>query len=355
MASLTAVLLPLLLVVLTVAGVLRCADASGSPFNYLEAGDDWLDTNKFPDSQCGGQSQSPINIIPNDVVEFDDAIVAKVNTAGIVDDATRTNIGQTLEVEFSTFTEEPDLQLPLIDGAIVGVAREPDSVANDDDDDVTFVSALPTSFHFHIPSENTINGIYFPMEAHLVTRVSQDQVSYCPTGGCFAVFATLFQLDLMPNTFLSRIFQGIETMALEKPQDISGPVSIDGLLPDDKEKFVYWNGSLTTPNCNENVTWILFQDVQTVSQDQIVQLQQNFGLRRTKCQSDAGNDIEKILECNNVGDLRNNRPTQPLNGRRVFSSEEDEHDSSEIVSDILKSNSFANAADSRIRRAFLSF
>lgn len=347
MARFATVFVPLLLVALTGAGFLRCTEASGVSFNYLQAGADWLDNYQFPDSQCSGNSQSPINIIKNDVVKLDDPIVAKINTAGVVDDAERENVGQTFELTFSNFLLESDLKLPLSpEGAIVGVTPEPESLASVEDSsegDATFVSAVPEQFHFHIPSENTIDGLLFPMEAHLVTRVSQDQVSYCPSGGCFVVFSTLFKLDSSPNTFLARIFNGIETDTFEDGEAITGPVSLDGLLPDDKEKYFYWNGSLTTPNCNENVAWILFQDFQTVSQDQVAQLQKNFGLRRTTCQNNGGNDVNAVLECNNVGDLKNNRPVQPLYDRKVFSSEGDD-----------ASNTLGPSEDSIIRRAFLS-
>jgi len=343
MARFAVVLVPLLLVSILGSAVLRAA-GDGVSFNYLQAGADWEDTNQFPDSQCDGSSQSPINIIVRDVVEFEDAIVGKLETGGIVDDAIRENVGQTFEVKFTSFVTPAELKLPVIDGQVVGVARSPDIFAleDDDDDDTTFASAEPEQFHFHIPSENMINGIAFPMEAHLVTKVSQIEASSCPADGCYVVFSIMFMLDSTPNAFIARIFQGIDQAPFDTPQPIAGAVSIDGLLPDQLEDYYYWNGSLTTPNCNENVAWIMFRDVQTVSQDQIVLLQKNFGLRRTSCQNNAGNDVSAVLECNNVGDIKNNRPVQDLNGRRVISSESD--DTSSIVQ--------TNFAAALLRRAF---
>ena len=41
------------------------------------------------------------------------------------------------------------------------------------------------------------------------------------------------------------------------------------LLPTDKTKYYRYNGSLTTPDCNEAVTWTVFNDPVEVSQAQV--------------------------------------------------------------------------------------
>ena len=43
----------------------------------------------------------------------------------------------------------------------------------------------------------------------------------------------------------------------------------DSLLPTDKSKFYRYNGSLTTPTCNEVVTWTVFKDYVEISQAQV--------------------------------------------------------------------------------------
>ena len=43
----------------------------------------------------------------------------------------------------------------------------------------------------------------------------------------------------------------------------------DALLPYDKTKFFRYNGSLTTPTCNEAVTWTVFNDAVKISQYQV--------------------------------------------------------------------------------------
>ena len=42
------------------------------------------------------------------------------------------------------------------------------------------------------------------------------------------------------------------------------------LLPTDKTKYYRYNGSLTTPTCNEAVTWTVFNDPVKISQAQVI-------------------------------------------------------------------------------------
>ena len=41
------------------------------------------------------------------------------------------------------------------------------------------------------------------------------------------------------------------------------------LLPTDKTNYYRYNGSLTTPTCNEAVTWTVFNDPVEISQAQV--------------------------------------------------------------------------------------
>ena len=44
---------------------------------------------------------------------------------------------------------------------------------------------------------------------------------------------------------------------------------LNGLLPTDKTKYFRYSGSLTTPTCNEAVTWTVFKDAVEISQAQV--------------------------------------------------------------------------------------
>ena len=86
---------------------------------------------------------------------------------------------------------------------------------------------------------------------------------------------------------------------------ISKGVRLQNFLPLNKDDFYRYNGSLTTPGCDEIVIWTIFKQQLEVSQDQINVLRQV-----TYKQSD---DIDLDMDLSN-----NYRPAQNLNGRRVL-------------------------------------
>jgi carbonic anhydrase len=57
------------------------------------------------------------------------------------------------------------------------------------------VVAQPLQLHFHTDSEHVRGGIYYPLEMHIVHRVSQAQLSNCPPSGCLFVTGVLIKLD----------------------------------------------------------------------------------------------------------------------------------------------------------------
>lgn len=92
--------------------------------------------------------------------------------------------------------------------------------------------------------------------------------------------------------------------------------------------FVY-NGSLTTPNCNENVMWnvvnpnIFLGASQYISLNQIAVLRQIMNQAQhdvTSKTKGRGGNIRVYQYVRSVGNgyLGNNRPLQPLNGRKII-------------------------------------
>jgi len=136
-------------------------------------------------------------------------------------------------------------------------------------------------FHFHSPSENTIEGKSFPMEMHLV---------HSDESGALAVLALLFEVSDENSV--------IESIWSKMPQSINEPIMLDvrvnamDLLPENKAYYRF-DGSLTTPPCSEGVTWLVFKEPTSVSSDQ----------------------VELFL--NEIGHP-NARPIQDLNGRLVI-------------------------------------
>lgn len=130
--------------------------------------------------------------------------------------------------------------------------------------------------HFHTPSEHTINGEHMAGEIHLV---------HVSNTGEIAVTAILVK-EGAPNSTLGKMFAHIPEGDAQDPAS----VEISHVFPLNRTAYVY-SGSLTTPPCTENVTWIVIKTPVSMSKEQIESFHSAFG--------------------------DNNRPTQPLAGRVV--------------------------------------
>lgn len=136
-------------------------------------------------------------------------------------------------------------------------------------------------FHFHAPSENTINGKHFPLEAHFVHADKDNRL---------AVIGVMFEQG-KENTELKKIWDNMPESEQSKAHLIEA-LSTAKLLP--KEKSYYrFNGSLTTPPCTEGVRWFVLKNTIEASQAQ----------------------IDKF---HNVMGTDTNRPIQPINARIVL-------------------------------------
>ena len=78
----------------------------------------------------------------------------------------------------------------------------------------------------------------------------------------------------------------------------------------DKSQIYHYEGSLTTPPCSEIVSWIVIDDPQSISDEQ-VEYFANLGHHH----EDHGHH-----------DLGNNRAIQPLNNRQIYKKVEDSDD-----------------------------
>jgi carbonic anhydrase len=93
-------------------------------------------------------------------------------------------------------------------------------------------------FHFHSPSENTIDGKSFPLEAHLV---------HADKTGQLAVVSVVFDLGPANPAVGAAWAQMPKT---EGKTELPVKVSANGLPPADRDYYRH-NGSLTTPPCTE--------------------------------------------------------------------------------------------------------
>jgi carbonic anhydrase len=112
-------------------------------------------------------------------------------------------------------------------------------------------------FHFHHPSEHTIRGNPFPMEAHFVHRSAQGEL---------AVVGVMMEIG-RENQALLPVWKAMPTQAGAE-QVVSGvTLDLHQIVPFNHAGYRYF-GSLTTPPCSEIVRWIVLQQPIAISQAQ---------------------------------------------------------------------------------------
>ena len=140
-------------------------------------------------------------------------------------------------------------------------------------------------FHFHTPSEHTINGQQAPMEMHWVHQ-SDD--------AALAVMSVLFKESATANKDYEALIANLPAQKGQKLEIEDLNLDLDVHLPDDNFAWHY-TGSLTTPPCTENVQWLVLREQIPLSKEQINAFSSRIG--------------------------PNNRPVQPLNDRVIQSAD----------------------------------
>jgi carbonic anhydrase len=145
-------------------------------------------------------------------------------------------------------------------------------------------------FHFHAPSEHTINGALADAELHIVHQNILGEL---------AVVAVLLRID---DKHADPLFDKIIFGAPLSPgeNDLGGDVNAEELLPKSNSYYTY-TGSLTTPPCTEGVLWFVMAQPVAISRA-------------------AVNRLHLIVSMfpNYGGYPNNNRPVRLLNGRAVL-------------------------------------
>lgn len=114
-------------------------------------------------------------------------------------------------------------------------------------------------FHFHAPSEHTIDGEAAPMEIHFV---HQD-----PNSGSLAVVGVMLTAGEDDKGAYAVIFDHLPDQVGE-PEAMGEPLALATLLPEARTFYTY-QGSLTTPPCSEIVRWLLLDSSIALSAEQI--------------------------------------------------------------------------------------
>lgn len=192
---------------------------------------------------CAGPEQSPIDI----VTEAADQETSTINLDYESVEGTLKDTGKVLQMDLGGGTV-------TIDGKAYDLIQ----------------------FHFHTPSEHTIDGESYPAEVHLV-HAAED--------GMLAVIGVMFE-EGEANEALSTLWSALPNME----DSASMTFDASSLFPEDGNTYTY-DGSLTTPPCSEVVSWHVMATPVSISSEQ--------------------------LEALTTMHDNTNRPIQPLNDREI--------------------------------------
>ncbi|MCW5713013.1 MAG: carbonic anhydrase family protein [Bauldia sp.] len=112
-------------------------------------------------------------------------------------------------------------------------------------------------FHFHVPSEHTVEGVASPLEMHIVHRADD---------GALAVVGVLFDFAAADNGFLAPFWSDLP--AAGETVDLPGEINVADAFDPAGGRYGY-RGSLTTPPCSEGVSWFVMAGHQSVSTAQV--------------------------------------------------------------------------------------
>jgi len=262
-------------------GMIGLSQGAGSGYSYAGK---YYWQEQYPD-HCSGLNQSPINIIRSNVMDVDmDPLV--FTGYGSISGAF-VNTGTT--VQFNPAAGE---SLPYVTGGVLG------------DDVYDFLQ-----FHFHwgssgdVGSEHEIDGKAYPLEVHLVhinAKYSGDVPSALANADGLAVMGFMFQVTGNDNPALDSTVDAVKDLKGAFDADASVDSSVDLASFIDFVGPMYYNypGGLTTPTCNEVVTWMVFEKAIPVSAKQLKKFRQ-------------------LSYYDDTPMVDNWRPVQPVNNRVV--------------------------------------
>jgi carbonic anhydrase len=227
-------------------------EADDGPAVWASMDPDW--------ALCGeGREQSPIDLTGAVGFEFDDAEihiptvqeVEVLNQGGVID---ALDNGHTIQINAKTG------ETMTVEGRTYALVQ----------------------FHFHAPSEHTVDGRHLPMEIHFVHQ-SED--------GALAVVGALVEVG-EHNPGIAPLWEQLSAATGTQAIVRVPPEFGDQIFPPDTTGVYRYRGSLTTPPCSEDVLWYVRKTPTRLSREQIAA-------------------FAAIYD-------HNNRPVQPLNERTLY-------------------------------------
>jgi len=249
---------------------------------------------------CGGTGQSPIDVTAASVTVEHGLSALKASWGPCVPHCDLYNIGYTLRLSYSG---EGTINLGDLPSRHFGNSGS------------SIYDLLRIDFHWgndaHHGSEHTVQGHSYPLEMQMV-HTQRGNMNPMTSAGGLAVLSVMFKVGAA-HPALQSIIDAVPSVvamptSVSSPFNattISGPVDVQGLFPYERiDEYLTYQGSMTTPGCEESVNWLLAATPMSLSQAQL--------------------DTLRSIE-HSPGTLlsSNYRPTQMLNGRRVLATSAD--------------------------------
>ena len=190
--------------------------------------------------------------------------------------------------------------------------------------------------HFHWSdsdnngSEHTFYGTHLPLEIHFLHvkgNKTLDEALLEPDGlMALAVFGTI-NVD---NHYFAPLISGLKMMEGTSPgANASYTLTPQQLFPFERQVFYRYDGSLTTPNCEESVIWTILAAPISINKDQL-------------------SILRAIRDAQHLDYSANVRPTQSLNGRKIEFREK-----FDFFSNLIRRNRIGTQIGSIFRPRFL--
>jgi carbonic anhydrase len=240
-------------------------------------------------SKCGGEQQSPINIVP-EKCQVSTSIGSFIfhNYGRTSSSATIKNNGHTANVYVN------DGNIRISEGGLT-------------EDYKAYGVHFHWGSHDKQGSEHTVDGFTFPLEVHIVHFRSSLETIYKaieePDG--LAVVGFFARVTEEDNPALNPIIDSLASIRTPYSNTSIPAFTLGSILPKNTEDFYRYNGSLTTPGCFQSVIWTVLNDTITISSRQL----NAFGNLKSSEKDSYGVYLPMV---------DNFRPTQDLKARVVL-------------------------------------
>lgn len=189
-----------------------------------------------------------------------------------------------------------------------------------DDHSPTKMVVRGIQFHFHSPSEHTIDGKEFKLELHIVHKLMYTPLSdtqlfdkwrYVVTAVFFDTPTNMNALNETQIENMEFVHKFMEKIVKVNPEaepinEAETNIDLQALMAKvNRNKRWIYRGSFTTPPCTEGVLWNVVDDVLMIKPETLEMF-----MRKQK------NHQRGDLRCLSCGG--NNRKVYPLNDRKVY-------------------------------------